>query len=152
MKLWIKLPMIKNLAILLTLLVNPALAQQALLGPDRQMQRQLQILELYSGNIDGDVGTGTVRAIRQFEEENGLQNNGNLDSIDLQLLEQEVMNKAVAESSVTYRGGGFQIKFPETFINRLDIPSFEVLIYDNSQGKMSIIIQDDKFGEFPTRS
>jgi hypothetical protein len=152
MKLWIKLPMIKNLAILLTLLVNPALAQQALLGPDRQMQRQLQILELYSGNIDGDVGTGTVRAIRQFEEENGLQNNGNLDSIDLQLLEQEVMNKAVAESSVTYRGGGFQIKFPETFINRLDIPSFEVLIYDNSQGKMSIIFQDDKFGEFPTRS
>jgi peptidoglycan hydrolase-like protein with peptidoglycan-binding domain len=152
MKLWIKLPMIKNLAILLTLLVNPALAQQSLLGPDRQMQRQLQILEFYSGNIDGDVGTGTVRAIRQFEEANGLQDDGNLDGIDLQLLEQEVMNKAVAESSVTYRGGGFQIKFPETFINGLDIPSFEVLIYDNSQGKISIIFQDDKFGEFPASS
>jgi chromosome segregation ATPase len=151
MKLWIKLPMIKNLAILLTLLVNPALAQQALLGPDRQMQRQLQILELYSGNIDGDVGTGTVRAIRQFEEENGLQDNGNLDSIDLQLLEQEVMNKAVAESSVTYQGAGFRVNFPETFINSLEIPSFEVALYENSQGSISIIFQDDKFGDFPAR-
>jgi hypothetical protein len=151
MKLWIKLPMIKNLAILLTLLVNPALAQQSLLDPDRQMQRQLQILELYSGNIDGIVGTGTVRAIRQFEEANGLQDDGNLDSIDLQLLEQEVMNKAVAESSVTYQGAGFRINFPETFINSLEIPSFEVVLYENSQGSISIIFQDDKFGDFPAR-
>ena len=143
--------MIKNLAILLTLLVNPALAQQSLLDPDRQMQRQLQILELYSGNIDGIVGTGTVRAIRQFEEANGLQDDGNLDSIDLQLLEQEVMNKAVAESSVTYQGAGFRINFPETFINSLEIPSFEVVLYENSQGSISIIFQDDKFGDFPAR-
>jgi predicted nucleic acid-binding Zn-ribbon protein len=151
MKLWIKLPMIKKIAILLTLLVNPALAQQPLLGPDRQMQRQLQILELYSGNIDGVVGTGTVRAIRQFEEANGLQDDGNLDSIDLHLLEQEVMSKAVAESSVTYQGAGFRINFPETFINSLEIPSFEVVLYENSQGSISIIFQDDKFGDFPAR-
>jgi predicted nucleic acid-binding Zn-ribbon protein len=141
--------MIKKLAILLTLLVNPALAQQALLGPDRQMQRQLQILELYSGTLDGVVGTGTVRAIRQFEEANDLQINGNLDDIDLQLLEQEVINKAIAESNVTNHGGGFKITFPETFINGLDIPSFEVVVYDNLRGNISIIFQDDKFGDFP---
>jgi len=45
-----------------------------------QVQRKLKRLGYYSGAVDGEVGRGTRAAIRAYQEENGLEVNGQIDS------------------------------------------------------------------------
>jgi len=44
-----------------------------------QVQRKLKRLGYYDGGIDGDIGPATRRAIRGYQEENGLEITGRID-------------------------------------------------------------------------
>ena len=44
-----------------------------------QVQRKLKRLGYYNGAVDGEVGRGTRAAIRVYQEENGLEANGQID-------------------------------------------------------------------------
>lgn len=45
-----------------------------------ELQRKLQMLELFDGTIDGYYGPQTARAIKEFEERNGMKPKGELTS------------------------------------------------------------------------
>jgi hypothetical protein len=44
-----------------------------------QVQRKLKKLGYYTGAVDGEVGRGTRAAIRAYQDENGLEVNGQID-------------------------------------------------------------------------
>ena len=44
-----------------------------------KVQRKLKKLGYYTGTVDGEVGRGTRAAIRAYQEENGLEVNGQID-------------------------------------------------------------------------
>jgi len=51
-----------------------------------QVQRELRRLGYYDGSVDGEIGPITRRAIRGFQEENGLEITGTIDQALLRLL------------------------------------------------------------------
>jgi peptidoglycan hydrolase-like protein with peptidoglycan-binding domain len=44
-----------------------------------QVQRKLKRLGYYDGGVDGEIGPVTRRAIRGYQEENGLEITGRID-------------------------------------------------------------------------
>ena len=80
---------------------NQQQAQQAQLSQQeiREIQTQLRAMGLYQGEVDGIAGPQTQQAVRQFQQQRGLEQTATLDRQSMQ----QIMGAA---SSATGTGGG----------------------------------------------
>ena len=60
-----------------------------------RLQRRLNLLEYYYGTLDGDYGSGTAKAVSDFQKRHGLPQTGNADATTLQTLFNENAKKAL---------------------------------------------------------
>ena len=60
-----------------------------------RLQRRLATLEYYYSSLDGDYGSGTAKAVSDFQKRNGLSQTGEADTATLQALFNENAKKAL---------------------------------------------------------
>jgi len=60
-----------------------------------RLQRRLSMLEYYYDSLDGAYGSGTARAVKDFQKRNGLEQTGEADTTTLQTLFNENAKKAL---------------------------------------------------------
>ena len=73
--------------------LNPRVDQPKRLELVRRIQKSLRVIGLYSGRIDGIIGTKTKSAIQQWQRRNGYPETGEVDDIQLAKLEQEATRR-----------------------------------------------------------
>lgn len=86
----------------------------------KKVQKRLKALGYYSGSVDGDYGNGTKIAVKEFQKNNGLSVNGNVNSSTLSKLNSTDARKASASSNGTeslnwFNGGSSKIPKGATF-------------------------------------
>ena len=65
----------------------------------KKVQKRLKALGYYSSSIDGDYGSGTKKAVQNFQKNNGLKVTGNVNSATLKKLNSSSAKKASAGMS-----------------------------------------------------
>ena len=71
----------------------------------KKVQKRLKALGYYSSSIDGDYGSGTKKAVQNFQKNNGLKVTGNVNSATLKKLNSSSAKKASAGQSDSSSAG-----------------------------------------------
>ena len=78
---------------------TPKVDQQKRLELARRTQEALQVLDLYSGKLDGIIGVITKSAIQRWQKRNGYSGTGEVTELQLAKLEQEAITHLATKKS-----------------------------------------------------